>query len=126
MAAIFRLVCGREYKSVFPFEAISAFPCLALLGEPGIGKSNAIRDSYEALKIAIGPQSKQRILALDLSPFGDENRLIQNLFETEEFKAWLEGTYSLDLFLDSLDEGLLRIDTLAALLASELEKYPIN
>jgi len=115
-----------EYKSVFPFKEISQIPCLALLGEPGIGKSNAIKDAYEARKIELGSHAKEQVLSFDLSPFGDENRLIRSLFETHRFKAWVDNSYQMDLFLDSLDEGLLRIDTLAPLLVDELRKYPIS
>jgi predicted NACHT family NTPase len=115
-----------EFKSVFPFTSINQIPCLALLGEPGIGKSNAVRDSLNSLRAELGANAENSVLALDLSPFGNENRLIQELFESEKFKAWVDGSHSVSLFLDSLDEGLLRIDTLAALLATELEKYPIN
>lgn len=115
-----------EYNNVVPFEKIAHIPCLALLGEPGIGKSNALKAARESLKAQLGADAEQQVFSLDLSPFGEENRLVQNLFENEQFKAWLVGSYPLHLFLDSLDEGLLRIDTLAALLANELEKYPIK
>jgi predicted NACHT family NTPase len=115
-----------QFKSVFPFKEISHISCLALLGEPGIGKSNAIRDAYEARRIELGPHAEERIFSFDLSPFGDENRLIRSLFEIDKFKAWRDGSYPLDLYLDSLDEGLLRIDTLALLLVDELKKYPIS
>ncbi|MGV7116675.1 hypothetical protein [Paenibacillus kyungheensis] len=33
-------------KDVVPFEAISEVPCLILLGEPGIGKTEALKTIF--------------------------------------------------------------------------------
>jgi predicted NACHT family NTPase len=52
--------------------------------------------------------------------------LIRNLFENTTFLSWARDKHRLHVFLDSLDECLLRIDTLAALLIDELKKYPIE
>jgi predicted NACHT family NTPase len=49
--------------------------------------------------------------------------LIRDLFASEVFLAWTQGGHRLHIFLDSLDECLLRIDTAAALLGSEFQKY---
>jgi hypothetical protein len=38
----------------------------------------------------------------------------------------LQGDHRLRLFLDSLDECLLRVDTVAALLVDELRDYPVE
>lgn len=117
---------GRMYNpDVIPFENIIDKQCLALLGEPGIGKSRAIQVETEAiLKTISGGNDK--ILKLDLRSYGSEERLIRNLFESAEFEAWVNDDYHLHLFLDSLDECLLRIDSLAALLVDELTKYPVT
>ena len=50
----------------------------------------------------------------------------QRVFGSEQFIAWTKGSSQLVLFLDSLDEALLRIDTIANLLASELPSYPVS
>ena len=63
---------------------------------------------------------------IDLRSFGSETRLEQRLFHSDIFASWLSGRQSLHLFIDSLDEALLRIDTLAALLGEELRKYPVE
>jgi hypothetical protein len=42
------------------------------------------------------------------------------------FTSWRGGSGVLHLFLDSLDECLIRVDTLATLLAQELERCPID
>lgn len=106
-------------KHVVSFDKISEVPCLILLGEPGIGKTEALR------KIAI-LEDKQKSLRIDLRSYGKEERLIRDIFENPLFRACLEGEYSLHLFLDSLDECLLRIDYVAVLLAEEFKKYSSN
>lgn len=104
------------------FEALAEIPCLILLGEPGIGKTRTITGEREAFAAKI-KQAGHAMLCLDLRSYGSEDRLIHDLFESEEFRAWLGGDYRLHIFLDSLDEGLLRISVLSALLAEELKKY---
>ena len=117
---------GRIYNpEVKPFEAISETPCLALLGEPGIGKTRTIAAEGEAAEIRIKKEGDD-ILRLNLRSYGSEDRLVRNLFESKEFLSWREGGHRLYIFLDSLDEGLLRIDTLAALLADEFKRYRIE
>jgi predicted NACHT family NTPase len=98
-------------------EAIADIPCLVLQGEPGIGKSNAIKEAIDMRA------NEQDLLVLDLCSFGSEDRLITNLFESSQFKAWAKGSYTLHIFLDSLDECLLRIDNVTAILAQEFKQY---
>ncbi len=64
--------------------------------------------------------------ALDLRNFSSEDRLYRTLFENETFLQWAKGDYDLHLYIDSLDECLLRIDSVAALLADEIPKYPLD
>lgn len=63
---------------------------------------------------------------LNLRSYGSEDRLVRALFESHEFTRWVNGLHRLHLFLDSLDECLLRIDTVAAILVDELKKYPVE
>jgi predicted NACHT family NTPase len=102
------------------FEAIARIPCLVLLGEPGIGKSREMKDLQAYTKNIT--DGVHEILYLDLRSYSDEARLIRDMFESRVFKDWLDGTHYLYIFLDSLDEGLLRIETLAALLVDEFCK----
>ncbi|NSW84362.1 MAG: hypothetical protein HPY90_14060 [Syntrophothermus sp.] len=117
---------GHIYNpDVVPFESIAGVPCLVLLGEPGIGKTFAMQAGYEVVKVTAKDQGDD-IFWLDLRSFGSEDRLVRNLFESTTFTRWLGGEYRLHLFLDSLDECLLRIDTVATLLLDELKKYPVE
>jgi predicted NACHT family NTPase len=104
------------------FDRLADTPCLALLGEPGIGKSWAltrIRETWER------PASDaEGTIFLDLRSFGSEDRLVQRLFQSAAFREWQQGNRTLHVFLDSLDECLLRIDNIAVILADELSRIP--
>ncbi|MEA5508103.1 hypothetical protein VB735_34480, partial [Halotia wernerae UHCC 0503] len=107
------------------FEAISRLPCLALLGEPGIGKSHALEAEQKKIISKIQQQGGQ-VLTLNLRAFGNEITLVDELFKSPEFNEWLQGTHQLHIFLDSFDECLLRIDTLATLLVHKFKRYRDN
>lgn len=110
---------------VVPFEAISETPCLVLLGEPGMGKSHTLESVQKAMEAQVA-EGDAKLLGLNLRSYGSEDRLVRALFENEIFRDWQNGDYRLYLFLDSLDECLLRIDTVATLLVDELKKSPVN
>jgi predicted NACHT family NTPase len=107
----------RHNSDLVGLEAIAGIPCLALLGEPGIGKSKVIEKAIEIRA------NEQDSLVLDLHSYGSEDRLIKNLFESSQFRSWCEGSHTLHIFLDSLDECLLRIDNVTAILAKEFKQY---
>jgi predicted NACHT family NTPase len=107
------------------FESIAEVPCLALLGEPGIGKTYAMELERQNIETVLKAKGEE-ILWRNLRAYGIENRLVYDLFESTSFVSWVGGTHQLNIFLDSLDECLLRIDNLAALLIEELKKYPIE
>ena len=94
-----------------------------LLGEPGIGKTKAFEIEKNETSVRIKEQSND-ILRLDLRSYGSEDRLMRNLFDCQKFKTWQEGEHQLHIFLDSLDECLLRIETLATLLVDEIKGFP--
>jgi hypothetical protein len=114
---------GKAYNpDLVTFDTLLASPCVALLGEPGIGKTQALERETSELASKIEEQGNQSFF-LNLRSYGDESRLVQKLFESPEFIAWKEGSHQLHIFLDSLDECLLRIDTLATLLVDEFRPY---
>jgi len=119
------LVRSEYFKDTVEFESIAETPCLVLLGEPGIGKSRALKDAVQFVSATVG---NDKCFSLDLRSFGSETRLYEAIFKSKEMQEWLSGTHRLHLFLDSFDECLLRVDTVATLLADELkpEKYPID
>jgi len=107
------------------FESITSIPCLVLLGEPGIGKTYAMQTAQKAVSAEIQEKGEQ-VLNFDLRSYGSEDRLVRELFGGKIFSDWIEAEYRLHVFLDSLDECLLRIDTLAALLVDKLKEYPVD
>lgn len=112
-------------NDVVSFERISHTPCLVLLGEPGIGKTVAM----QAERISIEEKIKEegnKTFWLDLRSYGNELRLVQKLFNSPEVIRWKEKSYELYVFLDSFDECLLRIETLASILAEELRDLPVE
>jgi hypothetical protein len=110
---------------VVPFGRIETTPCLALLGEPGLGKSTALRQHQAHIK-ASGAGTDALVLWKDLNAYQSEERLIRAVFEDSRLTAWASGDGMLHLLLDSLDECLLRIDTLASLLSEQLAQLPIS
>ena len=115
---------GRNlYPHIVTFDAIADIPCLALLGEPGIGKSLTIQAGKASIDTKVQLLGDQTLWK-DLRSYGSEDRLIRDLFENPTFVAWSKSNYRLHVFLDSLDECLLRIENVAALLVEEFAKYP--
>ncbi|KGF71730.1 hypothetical protein DO97_15710 [Neosynechococcus sphagnicola sy1] len=114
---------GKAYNpDLVIFETISHLPCLALLGESGIGKTQALEMERSKIVSKIQEQGDQ-VLFLDLRSYGSEDRLVLSLFDSPVFKEWQTGTHRLHIFLDSFDECLLRVDTLATLLVDEFKRY---
>lgn len=117
---------GHIYNpDVVPFESVAEIPCLALLGEPGIGKTQSMQAERKAIEKKVDMEGG-RTIWLDLRSYGSEDRLVHDLFENTTFISWAKGTHRIHLFLDSLDECLLRINTLAALLVDEFERCPVE
>src|SRR6516225_9473000 len=99
------------------------FQALALLGEPGIGKSVTLETEFNTSKQQ-DTKDGRFLLHVDLRSFSSDVQLHRRVFESAEFAAWQAGNSHLVLYLDSLDEALLRVDSVAALLADELPRYP--
>src|SRR6185312_6974492 len=105
-------------------EALADVRCLALLGEPGSGKSEEFKRQVEAFSPT---NPSDAVLSFQLRDYQTDLKLCYDIFESNpDFKAWVHGDHTLHLYLDSLDEGLLTISTLANLLVRELSKYPAD
>ncbi|HEX8704662.1 MAG TPA: TIR domain-containing protein, partial [Myxococcaceae bacterium] len=111
---------------VVPFESISQFRCLALLGEPGTGKSTALQAIYAGLLQRNDDEERPRPLLVDLKECTSEALLTKYLFESAEFKTWRNSEGTLDLFLDSLDECLIHTQTVARNLLAEFKRCPLD
>ena len=108
--------------AVVPFSAIAALRCLVLIGEPGLGKTTALVAERLALDDQLRKDAADAgVLAVDLGATREEAVLRGQLFESDRYRAWQSGTGQLHLFLDSLDEARLRVETIADLLLEGLE-----
>jgi hypothetical protein len=105
-------------------DVFDKMPCLALLGEPGIGKTEAIKTLVSRRKDKANVQTD--LLFLDLRAYGHEGRLYKDLFENPKFVNWINSTRTLEIFLDSLDECLIHVKALSPMLISEFKKYPVS
>jgi len=108
-----------------PFDAISEIPCLMLLGEPGIGKSTALKTEFDRLKAAIS-ESGDEALWFDLGDYASDDRIERKVFKCDALQTWRGGMRTLHLFLDGLDESLLHFGNIARVLRSELEELPVD
>src|SRR5258708_7549882 len=106
-------------------EALHETAYAVLLGEPGIGKSHCIAEMWRN-ESALCKEEPRKPLWFDLRAYSNEDRLIRDIFASSAIQSWTAGTGYLHIFLDSLDEGLLRIGTLAAILSDELIKLPVE
>jgi len=101
---------------------LTDYRALVLLGEPGIGKSTTLLEEAERIdKQAVAEDTIS--IHVDLRAYSSETLLHKKVFESAAFMSWAQGTSRLVLHLDSLDEALLRIDSIANLLADELPRY---
>ena len=76
-----------EPHSLAPLAALQPLRCLALLGEPGIGKSTTLKE--EAYRIATLPADANCVsIYVDLRDFSSDALLYKRLFESEEVIAW--------------------------------------
>jgi hypothetical protein len=100
-----------------PLQIDQLKSCTVLLGEPGMGKSKELGLLHQ--QVPAGDTEH----FLNLGRYGDENRLIDSLSGNAKVSSWLNGQGILHLFLDSLDECLLRVDTAQGIIADELQKF---
>ncbi len=117
---------GTSYSKILvPFESLAPYPVLALLGEPGIGKTTAIKAAYAAV-VKQTQGNADQALWRDLRAYGSDTEFLNDVFRHEIVQAWKAGTHHLHLFLDSLDEGRLRINNIAQILVAQLQACPIE
>ncbi len=107
------------------FEELSDFPCLALLGEPGIGKTTAMRAEWKAVEVRAEATGDETIW-MNLGAYGSEERLVRKLFGSGTFGAWKAGDHRLHVFLDGLDECRLLMANVVSLLVEELAEQPVG
>lgn len=117
----------RRHPSI-PYETLETLKekeCLVLLGSQGLGKSTVLEQTLPTLRNSI-EDAGDLLVHHNLKQFGDENKLIQEIFNADVLKPWKEGNNKLYLFLDSLDECHIEITNLNRILISEFKKLPVE
>lgn len=84
-------------------------PCLILLGEPGMGKSFALKDTY--LQLSDNNDAGDIFALHNMADYETSDELVEEIFENEQFGSWQQGNAIYHLFLDSLDEARIHIRT---------------
>ncbi|MDP7981250.1 NACHT domain-containing protein [Bacillus sp. WLY-B-L8] len=115
---------NKEQKLV-TFDSISDKECLILLGGPGIGKSNTLRNEYDKLKLQLATTTNKtdKVEFVDLRDIYNRGELEEDLFKRSFFCEWVNGTDHLYLFLDSFDESLIQYKALTSMLLRKFREY---
>ena len=98
--------------------------CVALIGEPGLGKTTALK--AETVRVALQLGSNDRLLSVDLGTTRDETLLQRKIFGSPEWTDWERSDGVIYLYLDAFDEARMRIDTVADLLQEGLATAAIE
>src|SRR6266508_985723 len=113
-------------KSLNPFaikfQEFSELPCLILLGEPGMGKTNVLKKVYSEHQT----NELEKKVWIDLRSYGSDSRLVSEINSNLEIQEWMKGDYRLTLFFDSLDECLLNVKTVSTVLVEILKNWHLN
>jgi hypothetical protein len=95
-------------------EELLGEPCLILLGEPGLGKSQAVEDAVAS------PPADLLVERINLAAYPDASALRSKLFDGEAWRKWANEGQTLHLYLDSFDEATLSFPSISKFLLEEL------
>ncbi len=113
----------RGGDTIRTLEDLALVPALALLGEPGIGKSTVLEREHKR-RTSLSAETGDASVYVDLRVSSSEDALYRRVFEAPALAKWKSDASHLTLHLDSLDEALLRIETIANVLADALPSLP--
>lgn len=89
-----------------------------MLGEPGMGKSSVLERVFDATP------GRKKYFSLEACESAES--LERRLFESQQIQEWVKSEDHMHLFIDALDEGLLRVRLLAQALSAGLNELPIE
>ena len=99
--------------------ALRNVPCLVLLGEPGMGKSYALRREQKSAEAVIDSDSIISF-SVDLAGCQDEYDLRTRLFDNNKYRDWKAGTRHLVMYIDSVDQALESAADVVTVVCNEL------
>ena len=108
-----------------PIETLEDTPALALLGEPGMGKSTVL--DQEAQRLTDSARTNEdRVLLVDLAACGSDVTVRQKVFQSALLSEWKNGSSRLHLLLDGFDTCLQSVRPLVAVLLDGLREQPLE
>lgn len=109
------------HPEAVPLADADTIRCLVLIGEPGLGKTTELRSDFERVE-RLGHAAQ----FINLGSTRDDSRLEGKIFGTDVFREWKQGSHHLHLYLDALDEALLRLETISDLLLEGLDDVALD
>ena len=102
------------------FSSLRERTLVVLLGDSGLGKSDVF--AQEAAAINGEHDADHTAVLCRVSDYVDTLQ-IDSFFSSAPFQRWLAGTGTLSLFIDGIDEGLLRGDSWPTSIRLQLERW---
>lgn len=125
-ARAFRAVWQLQYaREGVLLEELRHVPCLILLGEPGMGKTYALRKEHASIDDSPVAGSV-RSHHVDLAGSQSAEDIRAELFNNEIYREWKSGTHLLILLIDSVDQSRTPVDHVITAISNHLSSACIS
>ncbi len=112
-------------QDISSFSEIRDLRCTILLGEPGMGKSISLTAEFESAR-PNNADARRNSLLIDMGSVRTLQDVSSKIQANSQVAAWTEGSGSLHLCLDSLDEALPAYSSLPKALIEILKELPLE
>lgn len=110
-------------ERLFPISRVAHTPCLILLGDAGMGKTRSMEAHCEAVRAeAMRKGAGDCVRWVSLATYSSAAEVAEDVFRHPDVGRCVQGTGTVRLFLDSYDEGVVRLGTLGDVIRRELER----
>ena len=134
MRTAIRPASAREFQAVWQLhfasegallEELRYVPCLILLGEPGLGKTYALRREHGSLdEWTLAGLVRSHHVDLAGSQSAEDVRA--QLFGNEVYREWKSGTHWLVFFIDSVDQSRTPVEKVITAISNELAAADVS